>query len=87
LPAEIAITPRSRSSADSARIRLNAPRGLNAPTRWNSSAFSQTGAPARSLSVAEEKLGVTCTRPSIARAAAMTSSSVGSAAIEAIGRW
>ena len=39
LPAETLITPRSRSSGVSDRILLSAPRALNEPVRWNSSAL------------------------------------------------
>ena len=38
-------TPRARSSGESSAIRENAPRTLNAPVRWNSSAFSHTPSP------------------------------------------
>ena len=81
LPAEIVIVPSSRSSGVRARSRLNAPRGLNAPIRWKSSALSQTGAPQRAASVADVSTGVRCTRPAIASAAAWTSASVGDSAM------
>ncbi len=77
LPAEIAITPRRRSSSVSAATRLNAPRALNAPTRWNSSAFSQTGAPTISDSVLDDSTGVSWTSPRTVSRAALTSSSPG----------
>ena len=69
------ITPRSRSSGVSAARFVSTPRGLNEPVRWNSSALSETRAPVRSESVAEENVGVRCSRPPIASRAASTSAS------------
>src|SRR3954471_24409481 len=74
-PAEMPITPRSRSCGVSAARLVSTPRGLNEPVRWNSSAFSETRAPVSSLSVAEENVGVRCSRPPIASRAAWTSAS------------
>src|SRR5215212_6448596 len=69
-PAEIAITPLSRSTAVSDASFVSTPRGLNEPVFWNSSAFSETPGP----SVWELKTGVRCSRPAIASRAACTSS-------------
>ena len=65
LPAEIEITPRARSSSVSSAIRFSAPRTLNEPVRWKSSALKCASAPSRSESVAERSSGVRWTRPAI----------------------
>jgi hypothetical protein len=73
LPAEIPITPRSRSSGVSVASLFSTPRALNDPVFWNSSALRYVCSP----SVRELKVGVRCTRPRIRSAAWSTSSRVG----------
>src|ERR671924_662982 len=80
LPAEMPITPRPRSSAESEASFVRTPRGLNEPVRWKSSAFRKT----RSPSVADEKTGVRCRRPAIASRARTTSSRERSTATESL---
>src|SRR5204862_4970140 len=70
LPAEMVITPRSRSSDVSALILLSAPRSLNEPVRWNS---SHLRCAPRS---GEYRVGVWTTAPPIASRARRTSSRV-----------
>ena len=72
LPAEQVTTPRARSSGVSSAMRENAPRTLNAPVRWNSSALSQTPSP----SDAQLNTGVRRTWPWMTPAARRTSSIV-----------
>src|SRR3954451_15693880 len=64
--------PRARSPGDSSAMRANAPRTLNAPVRWNSSAFSHTPSP----SEAQLMTGVRRTCRSMTPAARRTSSIV-----------
>ena len=63
LPAETPITPLPRSSAVSDRIRLSAPRALNEPVCWNSSAFRYRPGPR----LRDVNVGVRWTAPSIVR--------------------
>src|SRR5207244_663087 len=67
-PADHVTTPRSRSSGVSAARRLSAPRALNEPVFWNSSALSETP---RAL---EPKVGVRWIRPASTARACSTSS-------------
>src|SRR5487761_2158340 len=76
LPADIAITPRARSSAVSSVSRLAAPRSLNAPVTWRLSSLSATSAPAARETASETKVGVRSTAPSMRAAASRTSASV-----------
>ena len=73
LPAEIVVTPRARSSAVMASTRFVAPRSLNEPPRWNSSALISTSCPARADRAGDGSSGVRTTRPASVRAAASTS--------------
>ena len=81
LPAEIVISPRSRSALVRARARFRTPRALNDPVFWRFSALSSTapgsGPPASAMrrwSERDVKRGVRCTRPRITSAARRTSS-------------
>src|SRR5919199_712357 len=75
LPAEIEMTPRRFSWAESVESLFRTPRGLNEPVRWRSSALKDTSAPARSERVRELSSGVRCRRPAMRSRAASTSSS------------
>ena len=59
------MTPRCFSSSVSVASLFRTPRGLNAPVRWSSSALKSTSAPTCLESVADESIGVRCSRPSI----------------------
>src|SRR6267378_3722466 len=57
LPEENATTPRARSSSGMDRIRLLAPRILNAPPRWRFSHLKWTSTPAARLILVDENTG------------------------------
>src|SRR5690348_10816627 len=69
------MTPRAFSSSLSELSLLSAPRGLNDPVFWKSSALKCSRAPMRSPSAVEVIVGVRCSVPAITpRAAAISSS-------------
>src|SRR5580658_7916859 len=70
LPDEYATTPAARCAGSSWLIRLNAPRNLNDPPRWNDSAFSSTTPSHREFRVAEVSSGVRWATPASLAAAA-----------------
>src|SRR5438477_10163470 len=76
LPAEAAITPRSRASGSSVRMRLSAPRILYEPVRCRFSYLSHTRPPHSSENVRDSQHGVLWMRPAIRLAAAWTSARV-----------
>ncbi len=76
LPADMAITPRARSSVLNEASRLAAPRSLNAPVTWRLSSFSTTSAPVAADTAWLATVGVRTTRPETRFAAASTSAIV-----------
>src|SRR5690242_4398302 len=70
----IVITPRAFSSSLSELSLLSAPRGLNEPVFWNSSALKCSRTPMRSPSAVAVIVGVRCSLPAITRRAAAISS-------------
>src|SRR5262245_5387246 len=74
LPALMAITPRRRSSADSDRSLLSAPRSLNDAVNWRFSNLRKTCAPVSRDSVRLSTHGVCSTALAMRPAAARTSS-------------
>ena len=76
LPVETVTTPRARSAASSAAMRLVAPRILKAPVSCSDSSLSRTSAPVRAESAAEGINGVCRTVRAIAsRARSMSRNS------------
>jgi len=78
LPAEAAITPRSRALVGKVRMRFSAPRILYDPVRCRFSYFSQTRPPHSSEKVRDSQQGVRWTRPLRRAAAAWTSARLSS---------
>ncbi len=75
-PADIAITPRARSSGVSESSLFRAPRSLNDAVNWKFSNFTHTSAPVMSDSVRDRAVGVRSTDPAMRAAAASTSAAV-----------
>src|SRR5258706_1001782 len=73
LPALAATTPRRRSSEESCRSRLAAPRSLKEPVIWRFSSLTKTRAPVIAESVSEYGQGVSAMTPASRPRAARTS--------------
>src|SRR5258705_404501 len=77
LPALAATTPRRRSSEESCRSRLAAPRSLKEPVIWRFSSLTKTRAPVIAESVSEYGQGVSAMTPaSRPRAARISAASI-----------
>ena len=79
LPADMAMTPRARSSAVSASILISAPRSLNEAVACRFSYFTQMSAPVACDRRGAGRNGVRMTTPAINSAAARISVRVGRA--------